>query len=255
MIQPGTMKGISPYIKKLFGLSLRRSSNTSDLDEVSKLIAAIRGAKLTYCGPPKLENIVEAHRIVSEDRVPGDLLEAGVALGGSAIIMAKLKKPGTKLWLYDVYGLIPPPGANDGEDSHRRFAEIAFGSSPGLGGEVYYGYRDNLYQTVRDNLKKFGINPDDGSIEMVKGLFQDTLLPSSPIALAHIDCDWFDSVKTCLHRITPYLSPGGIIVFDDYSSYSGCKEAVDLWLNEHPEMSVIFHQRSLGVRKAQAARA
>lgn len=215
-----------------------------------KLIAEIRAAKLTYCGPPKLENIAEACEMVLRDRVPGDFLEAGVALGGSAILLGRLRPKKARLLLYDVFGLIPAPGENDGEDCHKRFAEISSGKSAGIGGEEYYGYQENLYEVVRANLKRFGVDPDSGSVSMNKGLFQETLFPDRPIALAHIDCDWFDSVKTCLDRIESRLSPGAIVVFDDYSSYSGCKRAVDEWLARNKEFEVIFHRRSLGVRRA-----
>ena len=49
---------------------------------VAEWIASIRAAKLSYCGPPKLENIAEALQLVQAARVPGRYVEAGVALGG-----------------------------------------------------------------------------------------------------------------------------------------------------------------------------
>jgi asparagine synthase (glutamine-hydrolysing) len=50
---------------------------------------------------------------------------------------------------------------------------------------------------------------------------------SEPVALAHIDGDWYRSVMTCLRRIEPNLVPGGTLVIDDYRAWSGCKRAVD----------------------------
>ena len=67
---------------------------------------------------------------------------------------------------------------------------------------------------------------------MVKGLYSDTLKIDSPVSLAHIDCDWFDSVMTCLERIAPRLVKGGALVIDDYDNWSGCKSAVDLYFND-----------------------
>ena len=46
--------------------------------------------------------------------------------------------------VYDVFGMIPPPGEKDGADVHQRYATIAGGASKGIGGETYYGYRDDL---------------------------------------------------------------------------------------------------------------
>lgn len=217
--------------------------------DAAALIAEIRAANLSYCGRPKLENIAEAAQRVIEDRVPGGYLEAGVALGGSAILLGRLKPADVSLDLYDVFGMIPPPGDNDGEDAHKRYEEISSGASAGLNGDLYYGYVDNLLEKVKGNLRQFGLEPDGGSIRCIPGLFEDTLHPAGAIALAHIDCDWYDSVWTCIERIAPRLSPGGVIIFDDYSSYSGCRSAVDEWLAQTPEMETLFHKRSLGLRR------
>ena len=55
----------------------------------------------------------------------------------------------------------------------------------------------------------------------------DTLHPAAPVALAHIDGDWYRSVLTCLERIWPWLIVGGVLVIDDYDSWSGCRCAVN----------------------------
>ena len=215
-----------------------------------ELIDLIRGKNLTYCGKPKLENIAEAIRLVRNDAVPGSFLEAGVALGGSAAAIARLKPADRELHLYDVFAMIPPPGERDGSDAHARYSEIRSGQSPGLGGNTYYGYVDGLLEVVKRNLVELSVEPETDAVRFHPGLFQDTLYPEGPIAFAHIDADWHDSVLICLQRITPFMSPGGIIVFDDYSSYSGCKTAVDEFLSEHHEYKVLFHRRSLGIRKS-----
>jgi len=212
------------------------------------LIAEIRAARLTYCGPPKLENLSHAVRQVVRERVPGDFIEAGVALGGSAVLLGLLKPPTKALHLYDVFGMIPPPGQDDGDDAHRRYDVIKSGQSPGLGPDTYYGYVDALQDRVVQNLSRWGLSCETDHIRIHAGLFQDTLRPSGPIALAHIDCDWYDSVNVCIARIMPVLSPGGILVFDDYGSYSGCRKAVDQLLAIRSDMRVVFHERSIALR-------
>lgn len=218
-------------------------------DAVEALIARIRGENLSYCGRPKLENIAEAALAVRNASIPGIFLEAGVALGGSAILLGKLKPKETPLLLYDVFGMIPAPGENDGEDAHRRYEEIRSGRSDGLGGNTYYGYIDNLLDVVKRNLTSAGLEVNADNIEYVAGLFENTLHPPAAVALAHIDCDWFDSVRVCIERIAPCLSVGGIIIFDDYSSYSGCRRAVDEWLTRENCFEKLFHRRSLAVRR------
>jgi len=214
-------------------------------------IAEIRAANLSYCGPPKLENLAEAGRLVQAAGVVGSWLEAGVALGGSAILLARMKPAATRLDLYDVYGMIPPPGGNDGEDAHRRYAEIRSGGSPGLGGDRYYGYVPDLLQRVKENLRRFGIDPDGGTVRCVPGLFESTLHLDGPVAFAHVDCDWYDSVRVCIDRIAPHLAPGAIMTFDDYSSYSGCRRAVDEWRARDAQLETVFERRSLGLRRTR----
>ena len=68
---------------------------------------------------------------------------------------------------------------------------------------------------------------DERNVELVKGLFEDTIDLDAPVALAHLDGDWYESTMTCLERIAPLLVPGGRIVFDDYYYWSGCRRAVD----------------------------
>ena len=174
---------------------------------------------------------------------------ASAVYGGSAILLARLKPADAWLELYDVFGMIPPPGPADGEDAHRRYAEIAAGTSKGLGGETYYGYVPDLQQQVLANLRRFAVEPARDRVRLVPGLFEATLRPVGPVALAHVDCDWYDSVRVCIDRITPLLAKGGVIVFDDYSSYSGCRRAVDEWLQREPAFRPLFHRRSLGVQR------
>jgi hypothetical protein len=75
----------------------------------------------------------------------------------------------------------------------------------------------------------------------VKGLFQDTL-PSSnigPIALLHIDGDWYESVRVCLEELYGQVSPGGIIQFDDYGYWQGARKAVDEFLAKRGAASLL----------------
>jgi hypothetical protein len=69
--------------------------------------------------------------------------------------------------------------------------------------------------------------PGEHNVEFVRGLFEDTLHVDKPVALAHLDCDWYESVKLCLERIEPMLQAGGVLVIDDYDAWSGCRAAVD----------------------------
>jgi Macrocin-O-methyltransferase (TylF) len=190
---------------------------------VEETIARVRREHLTYL---KEENLRELAAMVI-DAVPGLVIEAGTALGGSAIVMAAAKDPERPMKVYDVFGTIPAPGEHDGPDVHERYATIAAGAAKGVGGETYYGYRDDLYREVTDAFGRLGVPAAEHNVALVQGLFEDTIELDEPVALAHLDGDWYESTKICLTRIAPLLPPGGRIVLDDYYAWSGCRAAVD----------------------------
>jgi asparagine synthase (glutamine-hydrolysing) len=191
------------------------------------LVRRVRAAGLTYLNPSALNDLYEAVTAVEQAGTPGCLIEAGCALGGSAIVMASAKAQARPFFIYDVFGMIPPPTADDGADVHARYATITSGKAEGLKGGTYYGYQEDLYDQVGRTFEEFGFPPARHHIRLVKGLFEETLRPEGPVALAHIDGDWYQSVMTCLERIVPHLVAGATLVVDDYYDWSGCRKAVD----------------------------
>jgi Macrocin-O-methyltransferase (TylF) len=222
---------------------------TTRSHRAEQLIAQIRERRLTYCGPPKLENVCETIERLTARNVKGCFVEAGCALGGSAILIGSLKPAAAPLYVFDVFGMIPSPTDNDGPECHVRYSEIKEGRSAGIQGDTYYGYTPNLRQVVEQNLHSFGLDLAAKQIRLIEGLFEETLHVTEPIAFAHIDCDWYDSVRVCINRLAPHIVPGGAIVFDDYSSYSGCRRAVDEWLKASPQFSLTRVKRSATVER------
>ncbi len=196
------------------------------------LVTRVERARLTYLDVPALLDLRDLAQEADRQRRPGAFLEAGCALGGSAIVLAASKRRTRPLLVYDVFGMIPPPGERDGPDVMARYEEIKAGKAKGIQDDPYYGYEPGLRSTVEDNFRRFGLDLAESRVELVPGLFADTLKPSGPVALAHVDGDWYDSVAVCLRRIWPALSPGGVIVIDDYDDWSGCRQAVDDFLRE-----------------------
>jgi asparagine synthase (glutamine-hydrolysing) len=191
------------------------------------LIQEIRRRHLTYLSSAKIARLLHLCEVARQFDTPGLFIEAGCALGGSSILLAKHKPPQCELRVYDVFGTIPPPSARDDADVHTRYETIASGKSVGLGGDVYYGYQANLYERVCQTFVEFGIEPNANGVRLIKGLVEDTLQVDRPVLLAHIDVDWYDPVTVCLERIVPKLSEHGAIVLDDYKDWSGCHKAVD----------------------------
>lgn len=204
---------------------------TSTLPAESAQVAArVRREGLTYLSLPKLDKI--GHRVLGIERnhVDGVFIEAGCALGGSAILLASCKSRARPLRIYDVFGMIPPPSSMDGSDVHERYEIIASGKSRGLKGQRYYGYETDLQQRVLASFERCGYPQPEHAVEMIAGKVEDTLVVEEPVALAHIDVDWYSPVMTCLERIAPRLARGGVIVLDDYFDWSGCRKATDEYL-------------------------
>jgi asparagine synthase (glutamine-hydrolysing) len=201
----------------------------------------VRDQRLTYLTPAKLRTLERClHQIEAED-VDGDCAEFGVALGGSAILIAALMGPGRAFVGFDLFGTIPPPSERDAPESHARYAVIASGQSQGIGGDRYYGYEDDLYEKVQNHFARFGMPVNGRSIRLVKGLFEETVSfpPDQKLAFAHIDCDWHDPVALCLERTYERLSRSGVILLDDYNDYGGCRTATLEFLDAHPDMQII----------------
>jgi len=209
---------------------------------VHPVVSEVRKLKLTYLPVGALNDLYEAAVAADETGRPGVFLEAGCALGGSAMVLTQAKAPVRPLYIYDVFGMIPPPTERDGPDVHRRYEAIAAGDARGVGGETYYGYRADLYGEVTESFTRLGVPAEECNVELVQGLFEDTIELDEPIALAHLDGDWYESTMTCLERIAPLIVPGGRIVLDDYFQWSGCRVAVDEYFAGRDEFR--FERRS-----------
>jgi asparagine synthase (glutamine-hydrolysing) len=203
-----------------------------------ELIEAIRRENLSFLSPAKLVRLQQAVDQTIEQNVPGVVLEVGVALGGSGILLANRCRD-RQYHGFDVFGMIPPPTSDkDDEKSRKRYDVIASGKSKGIGGQVYYGYRPDLFSEVAAAFARHGCPVDDRRVFLHKGLIQDTwkgFHPEGGIACAHIDCDWYDPVVFCLSAIMPHLNPGSMVIVDDYHAYGGCRTAVDEFLAAHPD--------------------
>lgn len=209
------------FKKKIIHFIQKRISKTE------RLIGHILKLKLTYLSRGALHLIIESIIYIENKNIKGDFIETGCALGGSSILIGKLKKHKRTFKIFDSFEMMPTPSSKDDVDVHERFEVISSGNSKGIGNNLYYGYEKDLLKKVKENFNYFKIDIDKNNIQFIKGYYEDTLKIDNPVAFAHIDCDWYDSVFVSLKRIVPFLSVGGIPIIDDYFRYSGCRIAID----------------------------
>lgn len=166
----------------------------------------------------RLRGLYSGVRYVVEKDIPGDVVECGVAFGGSAALLGlTLKSCGAnrKLWAFDTFEGLPAPTEADPDYD----AAIPFAGA----------FRSDMSEVMR-LFDRFGILENTA---FIKGLFQDTV-PESPvkqIAVLHLDGDWYESVKVCLDHLYDRVSSGGVIQIDDYGHWAGARKAVDEFLD------------------------
>jgi hypothetical protein len=162
-----------------------------------------------------LNTLVELGRRIEATRAPGVIVECGVYRGGSAAVLAVATSPSRELYLFDSFAGLPPPGERDGGPAGTRYRAGWCAANP---------------EDVQAIFDRLAIPRSRAHI--IKGWFADTLQATSvpPIALLHIDADWYESVRLCLERFYPCVIPGGFVVLDDYGRWEGCTRAADEFL-------------------------
>jgi len=221
---------IKTYLSVITGSREKKGFLSGLSNKERELLSRIRSHNLTYLSNKKLASIIKTCRSIEDANLPGIFLEAGCALGGSAILIASLKRTERPLFVYDVFGMIPPPTKEDTQDVHDRYQLIMDGKSKGIRGDKYYGYLDNLYEVVQSNFRSFKIDCVKQHVSLIKGLVQETMKIEQAVAFAHVDVDWYEPVITCLTRVFPFLVIGGSIILDDYHDWGGCRKATDEFL-------------------------
>jgi hypothetical protein len=75
------------------------------------------------------------------------------------------------------------------------------------------------------NLKEFNIKESD--LEIYEGWFEDTLhhIPNK-ISILRMDGDYYESTMDTLEALYDKITPGGVLLIDDYLWFKGCKKAV-----------------------------
>ena len=171
----------------------------------------------TMIGVRRLENVRELVQRVIDERIPGDLLEAGVWRGGCCILMRGILAVNAikdrKVYAIDSFEGLPPPRPQ------------LFPHDRGLDLSIHPELAVSLEQ-VKENFGRYGLLDDQ--VVFVKGLFQNTLpsLNAGPFALIRLDADLYESTSMALEALYPRLSPGGFIILDDYKLLPSVRAAV-----------------------------
>jgi len=197
-------------------------------------------ADISMLSAPGLEMLYTQAVHCERAGLNGAFVECGVWHGGSAAVLAHAildeGATGRRLHLFDSFVGIPEPDADlDG----AKVVEAVGGVTHARGRlRVAIDYRDRggpgSEATVRALLSSAGY-PDE-YVAVHVGWFQETVPAAAPtigpIALLHLDGDWYASTKTCLEHLYESVVCGGFVIVNDYGLYQGCRKAVDEFLGQ-----------------------
>jgi len=204
-------------------------------DSMRAIIARVRPRTMT--GPPKLGSLIEAVRYVVRQQIPGEVVECGVWRGGSmqaiALTLLELGDTTRELHLFDTFEGMPPPSDNDTRTAHgvtQTAAEMLATSDKDSNLWAIAGLDD-----VRAGMAETAY--PQGLIHYHPGLVEETTPGEAPdtIALLRLDTDWYGSTRHELEHLYSRLSPGGVLILDDYGDWDGARKATEEWLAESNE--------------------
>lgn len=197
------------------------------LPVLARANAMFRARRHTMTTPVRCRKLWDSCKYVLEENIPGSFVECGVWKGGSSAIMAlAIENAGQErhLHLFDSFEGLPEPTEKDGESA----AAYSGGRNEGKLVTVNQcrAGLDEVRHLILDIIKV-----PEKLAHFHVGWFQNTVAVDArqlgPIALLRLDGDWYDSTKICLEHLYPLLSPGGILIMDDYFAWEGCSKATD----------------------------
>ena len=191
----------------------------------------------------KLFGLVEATRYLVRHDIPGDVVECGVWRGGSmqavALALQELGSTDRALHLFDTFEGMPPPSEKD----RRR----------GVTAEEMLATHDRDHRIwaiaslddVREAMEEVGYPPEH--VHYHQGMVEDTIPGMAPerISLLRLDTDWYESTRHELEHLYDRLSPGGVLILDDYGDWEGARQATDEFLATLPD-PVMLHPLGTG---------
>jgi len=178
-------------------------------------------------GPEAAYALFQAVRYVTANKIAGAIAECGVWRGGSMMLAALALKhfgdTAREFYLYDTYeGMTRPEDVDvdyDGNAMKPAWTEAQrAGKTIGYGGAV---------DTVRSYLKTTGYPME--KMHFVAGDVLETIPATLPdaIAILRLDTDWYKSTLHELTHLYDRLSPGGVLIIDDYGWCRGARAATD----------------------------
>ena len=183
----------------------------------------------TMTSKERMYALHESVKYIINNGIPGAFVECGVWKGGSSMMIARtLLEMGVsdrEIFLFDTFEGMTEPTELDSKVEDNNFSVLGYWNKNQKG-----EYNDWCYASiseVRENM--LSTNYPEGKMLFVKGDVAVTIPKTTPdsISLLRLDTDWYESTIHELNHLFPILSNSGVLIIDDYGSWSGAKKAVD----------------------------
>ena len=174
-----------------------------------------------------------AAKYVALNGIEGDIVECGVWKGGSSIIMAETLGlfgcTDRNIYLYDTFAGMTEP---DLRDTSLKTKAAAHDTWEKLQEDVHNDWAYASLAEVKENVARAKY-PNERFV-FVKGDVCKTIPETAPrkISVLRLDTDWYKSTHHELVHLFPRLSLGGVLIVDDYGTYSGARDAVNSYLEK-----------------------
>ena len=175
----------------------------------------------------------------------------------AALALLQLNVHDRDLYLFDTFQVMPKPEAVDVDFGGGAAMDMFHQQQIGEDGS------ENCLAELADvqtNMARTSYDP--GRIHFVPGKVEDSIPGQAPetIALLRLDTDWYSSTRHELEHLFPRLSPGGILIVDDYGHWEGARKATDEYLSLAPDVVAVvggpspFDSGKIKTIQAQAER-
>ncbi len=213
--------------------------------------SGVNKSSIAYC----------AGALIAAEKIEGDYLEFGVFRGDSFLSAYRA----IELAFHDASTLGDWNLEKDCEERRqlwsqmRFFAFDSFEGLPSLTGadRQTRNFVPGKYRCSQDgftaNLRKGGLPLE--RVMVVPGWFDEVLhqrtidrFQLNKAAIVHIDCDLYESARAVLEFLTPLLSDGAVVIFDDWYCFKanpdlGEQRACREWCEANPELHLTEYHK------------
>ena len=159
-------------------------------------------------------------KVILKNSIDGQFVECGYGYGRSFTVLSHFStRMNRKIYGFDSFSGFP------------KIVELDRSIRNPIKGE----WAVRTLKEAKDTVKGLGLFNDDKDYELIELVFDEKTknpIPKEKICLLHIDLDLFDGYKNALEIFWDQISPGGIILFDEYNepNWPGATFAVNQFL-------------------------